>query len=154
MILRKAFISDIEKIHLLINNFAVRGFMLSRSLNSLFDNIRDFVIITEDDNETLLGCGALHISWYELGEIKSLAVSENHQRKGIGIKIVNYLLNESKELKLKKVFALTYVPNFFLKLGFKKIDKNKLPQKIWSDCINCPKFPDCDEIAVLKIIGE
>ena len=146
--IRKATIKDIEKIHNLINTFAEKGLMLSRSLNSLFDSLRDFVVVTNKENE-IIGCGALHISWYNLGEVKSLAVSEKYMHKGFGKQIVNYLLDEAKELKLKKVFALTYAPEFFKKVGFNKIDKSELPHKVWSDCINCPKFPDCDEIAVL-----
>ncbi|HOK39501.1 MAG TPA: N-acetyltransferase [bacterium] len=150
--IRKATFKDIEKIHSLITNYSNQGKMLPRSLNSLFDNLRDFVVVIDDKTDNFIGCGALHISWYELGEIKSLAVLEEYKRKGIGREIVKFLLEEAKKLHLKKVFALTYVPEFFIKLGFEKIDKNLLPHKIWSDCINCSKFPNCDEIAVIKII--
>jgi amino-acid N-acetyltransferase len=145
--LRKAEINDIKNIQLLINEFADKGKMLHRSLNSLFDNLRDFVVCY-DENNKISGCGALHIAWYDLAEIKSLAVDKENRYKGIGKKIINYLLDEARVLKVKKVFALTYETEFFIKLGFNKIDKSELPHKVWSDCINCSKFPDCDEVAV------
>lgn len=145
--LRKAEITDIKSIQVLINDFADKGLMLPRSLSSLFDNLRDFVVAVDETNK-VIGCGALHIVWYDLAEIKSLAVNKDFRYKGIGRKIINYLLDESSVLKVKKVFALTYEEKFFMKLGFNIIDKSELPHKVWSDCINCSKFPDCDEIAV------
>jgi amino-acid N-acetyltransferase len=100
-----------------------------------------------------VGICALHICWEDLAEIRSLVVQEEHQKKGIGSKLAKACLEESKKIGVKKVFALTYRPKFFEELGFKKVDKTMLPHKIWTDCLKCVKFPDCDEIAVVKEIG-
>ncbi|WP_028842754.1 N-acetyltransferase [Thermodesulfovibrio yellowstonii] len=147
MKIRKATVSDIKLIHKLINEFAKKGEMLPRSLNELYENIRDF-LIAEQDNE-IKGVCALHILWEDLAEIRSLAVKKESQKKGIGSLLVKKCLNEAKKLGVNKVFVLTYIPEFFKKTGFMELDKSKLPQKIWGDCIRCPKFPECDEIALI-----
>ncbi len=147
MKIRKAKISDIRHIHRLVNEFAKKEEMLPRSLNDLYENIRD-LFVYEDGKQTKGVC-ALHILWEDLGEIRSLAVSKESQRMGIGTRLLKTCLNEAKGLGLKKVFALTYQPEFFRKMGFKGIDKSKLPQKIWGDCLRCPRFPECDEDAVI-----
>ncbi|HUW23689.1 MAG TPA: N-acetyltransferase [bacterium] len=146
--IRKAKISDIKELQKLINFYAERGEMLPRSLNELYENLRDFLVFEE--KEEILGCCALHVSWEDLGEIKSLTVKSGYTGKGIGKKLIEGCLKETKELGIKKVFALTYKPEYFKKEGFRKIEKDELPHKIWSECINCPKFPDCDEVAMLK----
>jgi len=145
--IRKATVSDIKLIHKLINEFAKKGEMLPRSLNELYENIRDF-LIAEQDNE-IKGVCALHILWEDLAEIRSLAVKKESQKKGIGSLLVKKCLNEAKKLGVNKVFVLTYIPEFFKKTGFMELDKSKLPQKIWGDCIRCPKFPECDEVALI-----
>lgn len=147
MKIRKATVSDIKLIHKLINEFAKKGEMLPRSLNELYENIRDF-LIAEQNNE-IKGVCALHILWEDLAEIRSLAVKKESQKKGIGSLLVKKCLNEAKKLGVNKVFVLTYIPEFFKKTGFRELDKSKLPQKIWGDCIRCPKFPECDEIALI-----
>jgi len=149
-LIRKANVSDIKKIQKLINYYAKQDKMLPRSLNELYENIRDFVIYTEGKN--VYGCCALHIDWEDLGEIKSLAVLKSKSGRGIGKKLLEYCLKEAKALKIKKVFALTYIPEFFGDLGFRIIDKGDLPHKIWSECIKCIYFPGCKEIAMLKEI--
>jgi amino-acid N-acetyltransferase len=146
--IRKAKISDIKELHKLINFYAQRGEMLPRSVNELYENIRDFLVFEEKGE--ILGCCALHVSWEDLGEIKSLAVKPEYTGKGIGRKLIEGCLEETSELGIKRVFALTFKPEYFEKRGFKKIEKDELPHKIWSECINCPKFPNCDEIAMLK----
>ncbi|UCG77873.1 MAG: N-acetyltransferase [Nitrospirota bacterium] len=144
---RKARISDIKYIHSSLNNFAKKGLTLPRSLNELYEHLRDFYIFEDDDS--ILGYSALHLIWEDIGEIRSLFVSDEARGHGIGKKLVKRCLKEAKHLGLKKVFALTYVPDFFKKIGFNDIEKSELPHKIWSDCLNCPKFPDCDEVAVI-----
>lgn len=146
--IRKARIADIKGIQSLINSFAKHDLMLARSLNELYENIRDFWVAEE--HEKILGCCALHISWDDLAEIKSLAVAKNFQRKGLGKELVESCLNEAKQLGAKRIFALTYKPGYFKKLGFKRVKSNNLPHKIWAECINCCKFPDCQEVALLK----
>lgn len=152
MKVRKALVSDIKLIHRLINEFAKKGEMLPRSLNELYENIRDF-FVAEENNE-IKGVCALHILWEDLAEVRSLAVKKDSQKKGIGSLLVKRCLNEAKKLGIKKVFVLTYIPEFFKKIGFKELDKSKLPQKIWGDCIRCPKFPECDEVALIYELME
>jgi amino-acid N-acetyltransferase len=144
--IRKATIKDIKYMQELINFYAKQDSMLPRSLNELYENIRDFFVYEEKGK--IFGCCALHIAWENLAEIKSLAVSESKQKKGIGTKLVKEALEDAKKLKVKKVFALTYAPKFFEKLGFKRIEHAELPHKIWSECIKCIKFPDCAENAL------
>lgn len=144
--IRKAAIDDIKDMQELINFYAKADRMLPRSLNELYENIRDFFVYEEGGK--ILGCCALHVAWENLAEIKSLAVEESKQKKGIGVMLVKEALSDAKKLKVKRVFALTYVPLFFEKLGFKRIEHAELPHKIWSECIKCVKFPDCAENAL------
>jgi len=146
--IRKARIKDIKQIQNLINSFAKKDLMLPRSLNELYENIRDFWVVAE--NQKIMGCCALHISWDDLAEIKSLAVAKGRQGKGIGEELVCACLDEAKQLGAKKVFVLTYKPDYFKRFGFKKVKHANLPHKIWAECINCCKFPNCQEIALLK----
>ena len=144
--LRKTNIKDIKRIHSVINAAASKGEMLPRSLGELYDNMRDYFVYVE--NGMIVGTGALHICWEDLAEIRSLCVVESSRKTGIGRKIVNACIDEAKAFQMKMVFLLTYQEGFFKKCGFSVVDKRELPQKIWSDCIKCPKFPECDEIAM------
>lgn len=146
----KAVIPDVVQIHKIVNSHAQKGDMLPRSLNAIYENIRDFFVAKSGDK--VLGCGALHIDWSDLAEIKAVAVDAEYHKSGIGKEIVEACINEAKELGLKKVFLLTYKPEFFGKYGFNIIDKNELPHKVWSECINCPKFPDCNETAMIQYL--
>jgi amino-acid N-acetyltransferase len=148
--IRKAKTSDLKQVHKLINDFAKKEVMLPRSLNELYETLRDLVIC--EDNGNICGVCALHIMWEDLAEIRSLAVDKKYQKIGIGKKLVTECLKEAKTLGIKRVFALTYHPEFFKKIGFIDIDKSSLPQKIWGDCLRCPRFPECDEHAVLKYL--
>jgi amino-acid N-acetyltransferase len=121
--------------------------MLARSLSEIYENIRDYFVILDKDR--VVACVALHISWDDLAEVKSLAVTEEHQKQGVGEKLVEACLNEATELGIPTVFCLTYVPDFFVKCGFEMVDKRELPHKIWGECYRCPKFPDCDESALI-----
>ena len=145
--IRKARIGDVNEIQKLLTNFASRGEMLSRSLSELYEALRDFYVFEEDGE--LLGTSALHIVWDDLAEVRSVAVSEHAGRRGIGSQVVGACIAEARELGLKRLFCLTYKPDFFAKFGFKVADKSELPHKVWGDCIKCVKFPDCDEIAMI-----
>lgn len=145
--IRPARMSDVRPIHALLTVFATRGLMLPRSISSLYDHLRDFVVYEELG--TILGICALHICWDDLAEIRSLAVVEEKQGSGVGAMLVESCLDEAKSLEIKNVFVLTYQAPFFRRLGFKDRDKQDLPHKIWSDCIHCSKFPDCDEDALI-----
>ena len=144
--LRKAQINDVKEIQKLLTHFANRGEMLSRSLSELFEAVRDFYVVEEEGK--LLGTTALHIVWEDLAEIRSVAVAEDAGRKGIGTQLNEASLAEARELGLKRVFCLTYKPDFFARFGFRIVDKAELPHKVWGDCMKCVKFPDCDEIAM------
>lgn len=146
--IRKAGIKDIKQIQNLINCFAKRDLMLPRSLNELYESLRDFWVLEE--NKKIIGCAALHISWDDLVEIKSVAVAKNKQGKGRGKELISACLNEAKQLGAKRIFVLTYKPDYFKRFGFKKVKTSSLPHKIWAECINCCKFPDCQETALLK----
>lgn len=147
MKIRKARISDLKRVHSLINAFAKQEQMIPRSLNDLYETLRDFVVCEIEGD--ICGVCALHIMWEDLAEIRSLAVAEEFHNRGIGRKLVKLCLKEAKDLGLKRIFALTYQPEFFKRLGFSDIDKSSLPQKIWGDCLRCHKFPECDENAVI-----
>ena len=144
--IRHARIPDARAIHQLLLIYAKDGQLLGRSLADIYDAIRDFYVYEEAGQ--VLGVGALAICWEDLAEVRSLAVAQGQQGKGIGRMIVKACLDEARELGLKRVFALTYQPDFFKRLGFADIEKSELPQKIWGDCVKCVKFPDCDEFAL------
>lgn len=147
--IRKAKLEDIKPIHSLINFYAEKDQMMPRSLNELFENLRDFWVYEEDGE--IFGCCALHIvGWEDMAEVKSLAVGLSKMKKGIGRQFITAVLGEAVNLGVKKVFALSYCPDFFKKMGFTEIDKSKLPHKIWAECCNCPKFPDCEEVALIR----
>ncbi len=150
MTIRKARIPDAKAIHKLLLTYAQQELMLSRSLPDIYEVIRSFYVY-EAAGE-IIGAVSLQICWEDLAEVRSLAVAEGQMKKGIGRQLVQACLDEALELGLKKVFALTYQPLFFEKMGFLYIEKAELPQKIWSDCVKCPKFPDCDEIAMRIVL--
>jgi len=145
--IRKARIADARKVQALIWEYAKKGDMLPRSLSSIYENLRDYFVY-EDDNGELIGSAAIHIVWEDLAEVRSLAVRESEMGKGVGTKLVEACISEAIVLGVTRLFALTYRPNFFKRLGFNEIDKSELPHKIWSDCLKCAKFPDCDEVAL------
>ena len=145
--IEKARISDTTEMHRLINYFADKGEMLARSLSEIYENIRDYFVVRE--GERVIACAALHVNWADLAEIKSVAVAEDSQRKGVGDHLVKACLREARELGITTVFCLTYKPPFFEKLGFSQVDKMELPQKVWTECYRCPKFPNCDEVALI-----
>lgn len=151
--IRKARISEAGQIHRILGHFAGQGILLPRSLSEIYERIRDFFIMEDNsENVKITGVCALDICWEDLAEIRSLAVMEECQGRDCGSSLVNRCLEEAADMGVKKVFALTYVPDFFSKIGFKEIEKSALPHKIWADCLKCPKFPDCDEIAMMKDI--
>ncbi|MFH0876759.1 MAG: N-acetyltransferase [Candidatus Omnitrophota bacterium] len=148
--IRKARIKDAKCIHKIVNHFASKNLMMPRSLNEIYETIRDFWIFAKKPNK-IMGCVALHVvGWDNLAEIKSLAVEPRHQHQGIGSSLIEACLKEARELHVAQVFALSYNPRFFKKFGFKIASKARLPHKVWAECCNCPKFPDCGEIALIK----
>ena len=146
--IRKARMSDAKGIHQLIADYAKKGDMLPRSLADIYENLRDYFVFLGDGGE-LVGSAAIHIMWEDLAEVRSLAVREGKMRRGVGTQLVESCISEAIVLGIDRVFALTYKPEFFEKLGFHVVDKAELPQKIWTDCLKCSKFPDCDEVALV-----
>jgi len=144
--IRPARMGDVREVHALLQHYAGKGLLLGRSVSSLYDQLRDFIVY--DDNG-IQGVCSLHICWDDLAEIRSLAVVEDRQGLGIGEALVHACLEEARRLGISQVFTLTYQAPFFQKLNFKETDKRDLPHKIWSDCLNCPQFPDCDEEALI-----
>ncbi len=149
--LRRAKTGDVIAMQQIINGFADRDAMLHRSLSQLYENIRDFFVIEEE--ERIVGCAALHVNWRDLAELKSLAVAEAAQGRGYGRELIEACIVEAEEIGISRVFALTYVPDLFAKTGFQVVDRSVLPRKVWTECVYCPKFPDCGEIAVMRGIG-
>ncbi len=150
--IRRAKISDVPKIYRIIEFYARLNQLLPRSMAVLYDNIRDFQVYEEGSE--ILGVCSLHVCWEDLAEIKSFCVQPECQKRGIGRQLVQSCLKDCKSLGISKVFVLTYLPDFFTKLGFRIIEKAQLPHKIWADCVQCVKFPECDEIALLLDISK
>lgn len=153
MMIRKAIISDIKTIHKLLGHYGDQGLLLARPISELYDHLRDFFVAVEEEGQegggVMGACAALAICWEDLAEVRSLAVTEGQKGKGLGAKLVETCLDEARALGLARVFALTYVPGFFSKLGFREVEKSQLPHKVWGGCLKCTKFPDCDENAMM-----
>ena len=151
--LRRARMEDVKDIYDLLKHYSEKGLLLGRSLSSLYDQLRDFhVCIAEPgmpDEGKVAGFCALHICWENLAEVRSLAIRDSHEGSGLGTSLVEVCLADAEEFGIEDVFTLTYQPEFFKRLGFQPIDKKDLPHKVWSDCIQCSKFPDCNEEALI-----
>ena len=152
MNIRPARVGDVPAICELIRTFADRRLMIRRSLGELYESIREFIVATDDEGK-VVGCAALHVFWEDLAELKCLAVSERIQGLGVGRRLVEACWKSARELELKTVFTLTYVANFFEKCGYRQIDKSELPHKIWNECVRCPLFPSCTEVALIRSIA-
>ena len=148
--IRKARIEDIPSIHLLLRHYDDKGDMLARPLSQLYDHLRDFWIFEDTESNELIGCCALQFCWEDLAEIRSLAVKKEYKNSGTGTILVDRCIQEAIVFNIPKLFVLTYQSSFFKKFDFKIIDRSELPIKIWSDCMSCVKFPDCDETAMIK----
>ncbi len=147
---RKANVKDVPSIAEIVNLHAQKGVMLQRPISKIYDNLRDYYVV--ESNGKIIGCGALHVTWSDLAEIRAVAMKDGFNDKGYGTKIVEELIKEAKSLEIEKIFVLTYQDKFFKKMGFSEINKSELPQKIWSECINCVHFPNCDEIAMIRFL--
>jgi amino-acid N-acetyltransferase len=148
MNVEKAKIGDVKTMHALVNKFAGKGDMLPRALSEIYENLRDYFVIRNRAGN-VAACVALHISWADLAEVKALAVSEDKHKKGLGAALIESCVNEARALGIPRIFCLTYKPGFFEKQGFRQVDKSELPRKVWAECYSCPKFPDCEEVALV-----
>ncbi|GAB4331694.1 MAG: N-acetyltransferase [Candidatus Abyssubacteria bacterium] len=150
---RKAKMADVSAIRDLILHYSRTGDLLPKPLMEIYEDLRDFFVYVNGDDH-VIGCCALHLFWDDLAEIRSLAVGQNDERKGIGSALVGACLEDAQAIGIRKVFTLTNKPAFFEKLGFERIDRSQLPHKIWAACVRCVKFPDCDEIALIRILEQ
>lgn len=153
LVFRPAKPADTRSILTLVGRYASLGQMLPRSYAQVMERIRDYIVAT-DDQSNIRGVVALHPVADDLAEIRSLAVDEVWKGKGVGRKLVETCLDDARHLGIRRVFSLTYQTAFFGKLGFKTVEKMTLPQKIWGDCVQCAKFSDCDEVAVLRDVEQ
>ncbi|MFL6621083.1 MAG: N-acetyltransferase [Sulfurifustis sp.] len=147
-LLRPAAIGDVPYIHHLIEQYAAQGNLLPRPMSELYRHLRDFFVL--EVGGTVAGCGALEIFTEDLGEVRSLVVADEYKGRGYGKMLVERIIEEARQIGLRRLMALTYVPPFFHKVGFKTVPKETLPEKVWGVCVKCYKFNNCDEIAVLK----
>ncbi len=146
----RARVGDASSVHRLISRFADKGEVLPRALSEIYDGIRDYFVVRKGGR--IVACAALHVTWVDLAEIRSLAVDEEEQKQRIGSLLVQACIDEAKELGIPKIFCLVRKPAFFERHGFQLIDKMELPQKVWAECYRCPKFPNCDEVALIRHI--
>jgi amino-acid N-acetyltransferase len=144
--IRKAAVADANYVRKLINAYASENRMLFRSLSDIYENIRDYHVAVSQGE--IVGSCALHVFWEDLGELRSLAVRSDHLGQGVGRRLISSVLSEAPSIGINRVFILTAIPSYFEKSGFKVVDRSELPQKIWAECVKCPKFPECDEIAM------
>jgi len=147
---RKARISDVPAMHGIINHYAEKQLMLAKTHLQLYENLRDYSAAVDPSDETLvLGCGALHLYWENLAEIRALAVQPGTARRGVGSALVTRLIQEAREFALDQVFVFTYVADFFARFGFRQVEHRSLPLKVYNECFHCPKFNTCDEVAMV-----
>lgn len=148
--IRKATLNDVRTIHQLIAEQAKEGAILPRPMSELYSQVRDFSVYEDTESGTMVGCSALHIVWEDLAEIRSLAVTTPFQRRGIGGRLIEAMVDEARDMGIHRVFVLTDRIALFEKHAFELMDKSLLPHKIWADCLRCTKFPECDEVALAR----
>ena len=149
-LVRKARLTDVPDMFRTINHYAERQRMLPKTQLQLYENLRDYSVATDpSDPGRLLGCGALHIYWENLAEIRALAVAPEKIHQGIGTRLVELLVNEAQEMQIAQLFLFTYAPEFFSRFGFIQVEHRTLPLKIYNECLHCPKFNKCDELAMV-----
>ncbi len=147
---RKARVSDVPAIHKLINHYADRQLMLPKTNLQLYENLRDYsVAVSPEDDSVVLACGALHLYWQNLAEIRAVAVVPDTASKGVGTLLVESLIEEARDFELEQVFVFTYVPGFFSRFGFIQVEHRSMPLKVYNECFHCPKFNTCDELAMV-----
>ncbi len=148
--IRKARLQDVKTIHRIISEQADNGQILPRAMSEIYGQVRDFLVDEDEASHDITACAALQFVWEDLAEIRSLAVRTSHQNRGLGSALIEALLEDARQMGVRQVFVLTYRPSLFRRLGFSFLEKSRLPHKIWADCIRCTKFPECDEIALVR----
>jgi amino-acid N-acetyltransferase len=149
-VVRKARPGDVAAIHRIINHYAEKQLMLPKTHLQLYENLRDYsVVVGGADSAKVLSCGALHIYWENLAEIRAVAVAPDITQRGIGSILVEHLIEEARQYGLEQVFVFTYVPKFFSRFGFIQVEHRTMPLKVYNECFHCPKFNTCDELAMV-----
>ncbi len=149
-VVRKARLLDVAAMHRIINYYAAQQLMLPKTHLQLYENLRDYTVVAEGaEGGEILGCGALHLYWENLAEIRAVAVAHGIRQKGIGSSLVENLLGEARQYGLEQVFVFTYVPEFFSRFGFIQVEHRTMPLKVYNECFHCPKFNTCDEVAMV-----
>jgi amino-acid N-acetyltransferase len=148
MLIRKAKLTEVHAIHRLIAHFAAQDRMLPLPIGQVTERLRDFLVA--DEKGQIVGVVAVHVTWGRLVELRSLAVRHDRQGRGLGTRLARAALKEARRLGAEAIFTLTYIPEYFERLGFHRVDRAQLPHKVWVDCVNCPKFPDCGEVAMMR----
>jgi amino-acid N-acetyltransferase len=148
--IRPARVGDVPGIYELIRTFAERRLMIQRSMGELYESIREFLVAVDDERQ-VVGCVALHVFWEDLAELRGLAVAEHLQRRGLGQRLVDACWESARELELGSVFTLTHAVGFFERCGYHQVEKSELPHKIWNECVRCPMFPNCQEVALVRL---
>lgn len=149
LVVRKARLADVRSMHLIINHYAEKQRMLPKTELQLYENLRDYSVVTDSDAGRVLACGALHLYWENLAEIRAIAVDHQAVHKGLGTALVRSLIDEAHGWNIRKIFVFTYEPGFFGRFGFKQVEHRVLPLKVYNECFHCPKFNNCDEIAMV-----
>lgn len=144
---QRAKLPDMPQVHKLVTYFADKGDLLHRPLSELYENVRDYYIIKEGDE--IIACASVHVLWSDLAEIKAVAVREEYQSHGLGKLLMNRCFEEAREMDLATVFVLTHKPAYYEQFGFQLVDVMTLPRKVWGECLRCPKFPNCNELAMV-----
>ncbi|MFW5636166.1 MAG: N-acetyltransferase [Thermodesulfobacteriota bacterium] len=152
MQIRKATIEDVKSVHRLLHAYSGEGDLIPRPLSRLYDHVRDFWVAADPESGRVAGCCALQFCWEDLGEIRSLAVDTDLRGRGTATGLVNTCIEEARSFEMSRLFCLTFKPGFFERFGFVRIDRADLPLKIWSDCMLCVRFPDCEGIAMMKTL--
>jgi amino-acid N-acetyltransferase len=148
-LVRKARLADVNAMYGIINHYAESQRMLPKTHLQLYENLRDYSVLTDPATDSVMACGALHIYWENLAEIRAVAVAPGVVRKGIGTRLIEELLAEARELGIEQVFVFTYEPKFFGRFGFIQVEHRVLPLKVYNECFQCPKFNTCDELAMV-----
>jgi len=146
-VLRRARVPDVPAMQKIINFYADRNEMLPRSLNELYENVRDYFVLEREGE--VIGCCAMHVTWSDLAEVKGLALRDECRGRRLGETLVYACLSDAREFGVARLFVLTYIPDYFERFGFRRVEKAELPQKVWTECIRCPKFPDCGEVSMV-----
>ncbi|MBN2338081.1 MAG: N-acetyltransferase [Acidobacteria bacterium] len=147
---RKARLGDVGEMCRIINHYAERQLMLPKTHLQIYENLRDYSVVTDEGPAgAVLACGALHIYWEDLAEVRAVAVDPALGGRGAGTALVEKLMREAREIGIGKAFVFTYVPDFFSRFGFVEVEHSAMPLKVYNECFHCPKFNKCDEIAMV-----